>query len=148
MVSYLISYFAICKDSQIIHHTFQLENFCFASPLFLNKLLCHSLVCHPEIQNMSTVFQPIPSFPANRKRQGLLTSLFARTNFLEKLLVPFQERQLKLEHDRAVHLWPFLLSRHVSWGWMEPALCCSDTCKEMLANVTVPGAPFGIGRGK
>lgn len=104
MVSYLISNFAICKDSQIIHHTFQLENFCFASPLFLNKLLCHSLVCHPEIQNMSTVFQPIPSFPANRKRQGLLTSLFARTNFLEKLLVPFQERQLKLEHDRAVHL--------------------------------------------
>lgn len=46
---YLISYFVICKDSRIINHSFQLENFDFVSPLLLNQLLSHSLVSHPEI---------------------------------------------------------------------------------------------------
>lgn len=31
---------------------------------------------------------------------------------------------------------------------MEPALCSSDTRKEVFANVEVPGKPFSIGWGK
>lgn len=46
---YLISYFVICKDSWIINHYFQLENFDLASPLLLNQLWSHSLSFQPEI---------------------------------------------------------------------------------------------------
>lgn len=58
---YLISYFVICKDSWIINHYFQLENFDLASPLLLNQLLSHSLGFHPEIL-FQTIVKQSPFF--------------------------------------------------------------------------------------
>lgn len=79
---YLISYFVICKDSRIINHSLQLENFDSTSPLLLNQLLSHSLVFHPEIFSSSNC-QATNIFQVKTKLQtGQLLSFLTGRNSL------------------------------------------------------------------
>lgn len=92
---YLISYFVICKDSWIINHYFQLENFDLASPLLLNQLWSHSLSFQPEIP-FSNNYQATNIFQLkNEAGYWTVIFLFKEKKFLITVSQEYKKFNLK-----------------------------------------------------